>query len=165
MDHGLSFGLFYCVVCPSSIYGFWFIPWHLQTFLKTYTEKWGHNGIDRQTVTFNNPLLTNKLFYTSRRSHYLSKNQLMTWMSKRMLCIWFISHNYFSIYFQMFLNIVIIAKVTFQNLNSKCRLGLYYLTPLSTIFQLYRADQFYWWRKLEYPENTTDLPQVTGNFQ
>ena len=32
------------------------------------------------------------------------------------------------------------------------------------IFQSYRGSQFYWWRKPEYPEKTTDLSQVTDKL-
>jgi len=31
-------------------------------------------------------------------------------------------------------------------------------------FQVYRGGKFYWWRKLEYREKTTDPPQVTDKL-
>ena len=38
------------------------------------------------------------------------------------------------------------------------------LTPLSTICQLYRGGQLFWWNKPKHPEKTTDLSKVADKL-
>ena len=54
--------------------------------------------------------------------------------------------------------------MTFENKSDSVWFGLLCLTHFSTIFQLYCGGQFYWWRKPEYLEKTTDLSQVTDTL-
>ena len=41
---------------------------------------------------------------------------------------------------------------------------VWWLTHVSTIFQLYHGGQLYWWGKPEYPEKTTEMSQVTDKL-
>jgi hypothetical protein len=48
--------------------------------------------------------------------------------------------------------------------RGKVMLGLWCLRSLSAIIQSFHGDQFYWWRKPEYPEKTTNLYQATDKL-
>ena len=64
---------------------------------------------------------------------------------------------------QILFSITVIPRIQISQIIGLV-LGLWCLMALSTIFQLYRCGQVYWWRKPEYPEKTNDLMQVTDKL-
>ena len=66
---------------------------------------------------------------------------------------------------ERFLFIICLSLLSTEKLTGSQGLGLWCLMPLSTIFQLYRSGQFYWWRKPEYQEKITDMSQITGSYK
>ena len=55
----------------------------------------------------------------------------------------------------------------FTNVTVKVMLWLRFMVfnvTFNNISQVYHDEQFYWWRKLEYPKKTTDLSQVTDKL-
>jgi len=57
-----------------------------------------------------------------------------------------------------------IFKIVFFLISAGLGLGLWCLTSLSTIFQIYRGGKFYWWMQPEYPEKNTDLSEITDKL-
>jgi hypothetical protein len=141
----------------------WILEYYFYWALETNWKLWGK----RKLCSKKNAVLTEGSISNQYSLSLKSKAKILHFCSNWapqlvvVLCYW-PPVNFYSCF-----NIHLIWKFCDPS-NSYClkglTLGIWCLTPLSTIFELHCSGQLNWWRKLQYFEKTIDLMKVTDKF-